>query len=112
MADHVGTQLVEHGEQVRVAEIGFDEVRARRDVRAAAGGEVVDDAHAPAALEKGVGDVRADESGATGDENVLRHEVGIVAFLRVARKTAAITAPKRKPPGSRPSPNTRPAGRA
>jgi hypothetical protein len=37
------------------------------------GEQVVECAHAVAALEEGVGEVRADEAGATGDQDVFAH---------------------------------------
>src|SRR6185436_3219682 len=81
-----------------IAEIGLMEIRARIEIAAIAGGEVVDDAHPPAAREKGIGDVRADEPRAAGDEDMVSHVARIVAFLRIRRKAPASSAPKRKPP--------------
>src|SRR5436190_10521184 len=99
MTHHLGLQFVYERERLLVAQVRFDERRARVDVVACARREIVDDAHAPAALEERVGDVRADEARAAGDEDVPPvHVARIVAFLRIARKTTDISAPNRNPP--------------
>ena len=51
----------------------LDVVLETVEVGAVAGGEVVEDAHRVAALEQGVDEVAADESGASGDEDPAAH---------------------------------------
>ena len=59
-----------HG--VGVRHIGFDQHRAKGKVRARAGREVVQHAHGVAATHQRVAQMRADKTGAAGDE-VVRH---------------------------------------
>ena len=64
----------ELGERGAVAHVGALEPGARRErageVRLAAAGEVVDDRHRIAAREQRVDEMRADETGAAGDERL------------------------------------------
>src|SRR5882724_189416 len=56
-------------------ELAFDDLYPEPfEVRAVAGGEVVEDAYVVAALEQCANEVRADESGSAGDESGARHQ--------------------------------------
>ena len=61
-------ELAQQSEVGKVAKTQLDPLARRGQIIEAAGPEIVDDAHAIAARDQRVHQVRADEAGAAGDE--------------------------------------------
>jgi hypothetical protein len=73
MDDHVEAALADELRGLGARDARLDEAGGGIQVLASPAGEVVDHGHGVAAVEEQVGDVGADETGATGDERVLGH---------------------------------------
>jgi hypothetical protein len=73
MRQHVGLRRRDELRRLRIANVQFVERRVRGKILALARHEVVDHVHHPAFAQKALGEVRADESGAAGDDG-RRHQ--------------------------------------
>ncbi len=91
------------------SELSLDDLDVEaREVRAAPGGEVVEDADVVAPLEQGADEVRADEAGTAGDEHEAQAEaVGAAPVLALAAPAAMRPIPNHAI-ASKPIPATRP----
>jgi len=73
VADEVEVTIANERRGRGAADVGVDEARARRDLRAFATRQVVEDGDGPPRGEEGLGDVRPNEPGTAGDEGVGGH---------------------------------------
>ena len=66
--DHFGTRIGNRSTQFRRGDVQLHKGRACIDLLAPAAGQIVDHGHAVTGIDERIGDVRADEPGAAGDE--------------------------------------------